>query len=287
MNTKKIIEEVQNTFSEITRYPIKILTLSADFEEELGIDSVKLSEIISVLAEKYNLEKDFDSSAFNIRNIQDVADVIIKYIDLDENIESEKNITLEQNIQPENLEIKTNNTSLHNKIAFVRDTNSAIGREIVKYLEKNEVKVVNSCRDTVDFYISNILQTATGMIDDFSEEQWEMAFEESVVQFHQEAIDMSEKMKAQGGGKIISLSSIATQRYIKNHGFIAAIHTAVESLTRYLCVEFGNFNIQVNCISVGSVDSSKVAKVVGQMLKSQSKFINGTTIVVDDGQSWK
>ena len=47
--------EVRSIIAEVTRYPIDILEPTADIEEDLGIDSVKLGEVLSVLRERYNL----------------------------------------------------------------------------------------------------------------------------------------------------------------------------------------------------------------------------------------
>src|SRR2546429_492254 len=48
-----LLEDVRRIFADVTRYPIEILELEANLEEDLGIDSVKLGEIFSVLRERY------------------------------------------------------------------------------------------------------------------------------------------------------------------------------------------------------------------------------------------
>jgi uncharacterized protein (TIGR00369 family) len=50
-----LLDEVRQIFAELTRYPIDILSSDADLEDDLGIDSVKLGEIFSVLRERYAL----------------------------------------------------------------------------------------------------------------------------------------------------------------------------------------------------------------------------------------
>ena len=50
-----LIDEVRRIFAELTRYPLDILSPDADLEDDLGIDSVKLGEIFSVLRERYAL----------------------------------------------------------------------------------------------------------------------------------------------------------------------------------------------------------------------------------------
>ena len=50
-----VSEEVRRIVAELTGYPLNIVTLTADVEDELGIDSVMLGEILSVLRERYAL----------------------------------------------------------------------------------------------------------------------------------------------------------------------------------------------------------------------------------------
>lgn len=47
-NTLQIttLDTVQRLFAEVTRYPRELLEPNADLEEDLGIDSVKLGEIL-------------------------------------------------------------------------------------------------------------------------------------------------------------------------------------------------------------------------------------------------
>ncbi len=53
--SSSLLNEVQQVFAQVTRYPQEILEPDADLEEDLGIDSVKLGEIFSVLRERYQL----------------------------------------------------------------------------------------------------------------------------------------------------------------------------------------------------------------------------------------
>ncbi|WP_372367156.1 SDR family oxidoreductase [Candidatus Uabimicrobium sp. HlEnr_7] len=285
METNNITKSVQNTFANITRYPQEILTLSADLEEDLGIDSVKLSEIIAVLAEDYNFPTSLDLSSIKARNIQDVVHIIEQQV-AEQNEESvATDISTSQPAIPQP-DIKKSYEHFIGKVVFISETNSALGKELIQFFTKNGAHVTSDINSSIDFYIENTLQTFSGSLKAISSEQWESGFDTNVVGFHSNALQISKGMRKKGGGKIISLSSTSTQQYTPGHSFIAAIHSATASLTRYLCVELANFNIQVNCVSVGNVPATEIAHVVGQLLQQQSKFINGTTIVVDRGQNW-
>ncbi|NQW05487.1 MAG: short-chain dehydrogenase, partial [Acidobacteria bacterium] len=52
--------EVRDVFAEVTRYPVDVLDLNANLEEDLGIDSVKLGEVFSVLRERFRFPADVD-----------------------------------------------------------------------------------------------------------------------------------------------------------------------------------------------------------------------------------
>ncbi|MDQ0256897.1 enoyl-[acyl-carrier protein] reductase III [Evansella vedderi] len=124
----------------------------------------------------------------------------------------------------------------------------------------------------------------------------------------------AERMKKQGtGGAIVSLSSLGSQRYLKNYTTVGVSKAAVESLTRYLAVELAPNNIRVNAVSGGAVDTDALthfpnrdelltdakdrtpagrivepedlADAVMFLLSPQAKMICGQTIVVDGGIS--
>ncbi len=119
-------------------------------------------------------------------------------------------------------------------------------------------------------------------------------------------------MKAQGGGKIINISSImfflGGTQYIKYAHYIAQ-KGAIIGLTRALARELGEYNINVNCIAPGgtlaeepteaSLEKRKkaaerrcikrieypedLAGTAVFLASSDSDFISGQTIVVDGG----
>jgi enoyl-[acyl-carrier protein] reductase III len=59
-------------------------------------------------------------------------------------------------------------------------------------------------------------------------------------------------------GRIVSLSSPGSSRVIPQYGAIGVAKAALESLTRYLAVEFAPRGITVNAVSTGLVDHSSI-----------------------------
>ena len=75
------ISEIQRIVSENTRYPLEVLKADSDLENELGVDSVKMGEILAQIRTIYKLEEDkrVDSSSLNtIRKITDTLNVMLQ-----------------------------------------------------------------------------------------------------------------------------------------------------------------------------------------------------------------
>jgi enoyl-[acyl-carrier protein] reductase III len=68
----------------------------------------------------------------------------------------------------------------------------------------------------------------------------------------QRAVPLMEK---RGGGHIVSVSSPGSTRVLPDYVVVGASKAALESLTRYLAVEFAPLNIVVNAVSPGIVNT--------------------------------
>ncbi|WP_026703387.1 enoyl-[acyl-carrier-protein] reductase FabL [Salibacterium aidingense] len=126
----------------------------------------------------------------------------------------------------------------------------------------------------------------------------------------QEAAGLMEK---NGGGNIVSLSSLGARRYLKNYTAVGVSKAAVEALTRYLAVELAEKGIIVNAVSGGAVDTealthfpnreellreAKERTPAGRMvemedlangvmflLSEEASMIRGQTLTIDGGIS--
>jgi len=56
-------------------------------------------------------------------------------------------------------------------------------------------------------------------------------------------------------GRMVAVSSVGSQRTIPNYAGMGAAKAALESLTRYLAVEYGPLGIAVNAVSGGAVST--------------------------------
>lgn len=129
-------------------------------------------------------------------------------------------------------------------------------------------------------------------------------------------------METKGGGSMIAISSLGSERVLPEYVTVGASKAALETLVRYLGVELASRKIVVNAVSPGLVDTDAlrhfasfeeygqevinevgentpagrlitaedVADVVCYLASSQAKMICGQTIVLDGGyslQTWR
>jgi enoyl-[acyl-carrier protein] reductase III len=127
------------------------------------------------------------------------------------------------------------------------------------------------------------------------------------------AQEAAKLMEESGGGKIVSISSLGSIRYLENYTTVGVSKAALEALTRYLAVELAPMNIAVNAVSGGAVDTEALkhfpnreellsearektpagrmveiedmVNAVMFLLSDKSGMIRGQTIIVDGGIS--
>lgn len=68
-----ILERVRQCAASVTRYPLDILTGDAQLEDELGIDSVKLAELVAVVAREFQLPADRLPPGGKARTLSDIS----------------------------------------------------------------------------------------------------------------------------------------------------------------------------------------------------------------------
>lgn len=121
-------------------------------------------------------------------------------------------------------------------------------------------------------------------------------------------------MKNHGGGNIINISSMASQYGIPKVIAYTASKGAIEAMTRAMAVELAQYDIRVNCVAPGFIktkmsakaldsdperknkvlsrtpmgilgEPSDIADAVYYFASSESKFVTGTILPVDGGNS--
>jgi enoyl-[acyl-carrier protein] reductase III len=165
----------------------------------------------------------------------------------------------------------------------------------------------------LDIFVSNAASGVLRPAMELEESHWDWTMNinsKALLFCAQEAARLMEK---NGGGKIVSISSLGSIRYLKNYTTVGVSKAALEALTRYLAVELAPKNIVVNAISGGAVDTealthfpnrdelleeAKAKTPAGRMveiedmvntvmflLSEEASMIRGQTIIVDGGIS--
>jgi NAD(P)-dependent dehydrogenase (short-subunit alcohol dehydrogenase family) len=120
-------------------------------------------------------------------------------------------------------------------------------------------------------------------------------------------------MRTHGGGHIVGLSSLGSRFYTPSYAALGAAKSAIENLTRYLAVELAPFQISVNVVCGGFIDTETmkmiqdydrvtaaivartpaarlgrpedVAGVVAFLCSPDADWVRGQTIIADGGFS--
>lgn len=165
----------------------------------------------------------------------------------------------------------------------------------------------------LDVFVNNAASGVLRPAMELEESHWDWTMNinsKALLFCAQEAAKLMEK---NNGGKIVSISSLGSIRYLENYTAVGVSKAAVEALTRYLAIEFASKNIIVNAVSGGAIDTdalkhfpnreellaeSKEKTPAGRMveipdmvnavmflLADESSMIRGQTIIVDGGIS--
>ncbi|WNF36718.1 enoyl-[acyl-carrier-protein] reductase FabL [Bacillaceae bacterium IKA-2] len=165
----------------------------------------------------------------------------------------------------------------------------------------------------LDVFVNNAASGVLKPIMELEETHWDWTMDINSKALLFCAQEAARRMEKTGGGKIVSLSSLGSIRYIKNYTLVGVSKAALEALTRYLAVELASKNIVVNAVSGGAVDTealthfpnreemleytlnrtpagrivtvTDITNTVMFLLSDEASMIRGQTIIVDGGIS--
>jgi NAD(P)-dependent dehydrogenase (short-subunit alcohol dehydrogenase family)/acyl carrier protein len=163
----------------------------------------------------------------------------------------------------------------------------------------------------LDALVANASDGFIGPFEALSAAHWERGFKTNVIGLHQCAVAAAKLMS--GGGQIITMSTTASSRTLRDFTCQGVLKSAVESLSRYLAVELAPQGIRVNCISAGAVqgellhrfpnaearianwisltpageliEPGEVAKLAAFLITNTLRSTTGSVITVDGGMS--
>lgn len=183
-------------------------------------------------------------------------------------------------------------------------------------------KKIDEDFDRVDFFISNAIIYGRSVVGGFAPfmrlkpKGLNNIYTATVLAFVVGAQEAAKRMKEVGGGAIVSISSTGNLVYMPNYAGHGNSKNAVETMVKYAAMELGEFNIRVNALSGGPIDTDalkafpdydEVKATVEQQSplnrmgspedlaggayflcdSTQSGWLTGQTIVIDGGTTFK
>ena len=178
-------------------------------------------------------------------------------------------------------------------IAFTYNSNEEIARDIAADLEeKYGIKAryypynilepetakelflkIDGDFDTIDYFISNAMIYGRAVVGGYGKymklkprglNNIYTATVDAFVCCSQQA---AKRMKENGGGAMVSLSSTGNLVYIENYAGHGTNKAAVEAMVRYAATELGSMGIRVNAVAPGFIKSDMTADLDEKELK--------------------
>ncbi|MBI5837676.1 MAG: SDR family oxidoreductase [Candidatus Eisenbacteria bacterium] len=166
----------------------------------------------------------------------------------------------------------------------------------------------------LDFYVANAAMGVMKPLEELTLADWDRTMEVNVRSLMQAGQLSLKLMKKHGqGGRIVAISSMGAVRYIPNYAALGSAKAAIESLVRFLAVEFAPHKVLVNCVHAGMVDTDSlkrfqdreallqdnlrrtpmgrlgtpedIARTVAMLCGEEAGWIVGQSVVVDGGFS--
>jgi len=176
--------------------------------------------------------------------------------------------------------------------------------------------------DRIDFFVSNAMIYGRSVVGGYGKfmrlrpkKGLANIYTATVGAFVAGAQEAAKRMKKNGGGAIVTLSSTGNLIYIENYAGHGTNKAAVEAMSRYAAVELGEIGIRVNAVSGGPIETDALraftnykevkaetikrsaldrmgtpedlASAVYFLCTDEASWITGQTLVVDGGTTFR
>ena len=222
---------------------------------------------------------------------------------------------------------------MEKKTALVTGASGGIGKSIKESLINEQIEVISPSRSeldlsssesindfltnlskSIDILVNNAGILKVGKHNELSSSDFQEILQVNVIAPFVLMSKLSDSMKENKFGRIVNISSIWSQVSREGRSIYSASKAAVDSLTRSFALELSSYNILVNSIAPGYVntelikknnsqteldyikkniplgrfaETSEIANLVTFLCSEKNSYITGQVITIDGGYIFK
>jgi 3-oxoacyl-[acyl-carrier protein] reductase len=171
--------------------------------------------------------------------------------------------------------------------------------------------------DRIDILLNNGGGPPFDKFEHFNDEQWQKAFDLTILSFARTSREVLPYMQKAGGGRIINIISASVKSVINNSVLSTSMRMGVVGMAKLMADEFGPYQITVNNIAPGLIRTERIKEtlpkgvdpdlaikertkaipagrigkteefgaLVAFLASEQAAYISGTTVQIDGGAS--
>ena len=222
---------------------------------------------------------------------------------------------------------------MESKTALITGASRGIGKSIKEILSKDEIEIISPTRNEldlsssesidkflsqvsadIDIIINNAGILKVGEHNEFSSDDFHEILQVNVVAPFKIISGFVEKMKTHSFGRIVNISSVWGQKSKKGRTLYSSSKAALDALTRSLAIEFASYNILINSVAPGYIETDmlkqcnteeelsiirdtipmkrfgkkiEIAELVRFLSSENNSYITGQVFTIDGGYTCK
>ncbi|WHY74124.1 SDR family oxidoreductase [Fictibacillus enclensis] len=123
---------------------------------------------------------------------------------------------------------------------------------------------------TIDVLVNNAGGPPAGNFDSFGDEEWESAFQLTLLSLIRTVREVLPHMRKNGSGRIINIASSSIKQPIDGLTLSNTFRTAISGLSKSLSQELGKDGILINTIGPGRIGTDRLQELDGKIAEQRS-----------------